>query len=83
MGLVGDIQLGRLDLYYATRGWDCESYYVGPGGGMCTLSGLRKRCLSSREGCTRVEEGENSESLDVEWKSVVCICGAGACEVGV
>lgn len=30
-----------------------------------------------------MEEGEDSESVDMEWKSLVRVCGARACEVGV
>lgn len=30
-----------------------------------------------------MEEREDSESLDMEWKSVVCVCGAGTCKVGI
>lgn len=56
---------------------------MGSSGGMCTLPGLRKWCLSSWEGCTGLEQRKDSESLDLEWKSVVCVCSAGTCEVGV
>ncbi len=30
-----------------------------------------------------MEEREDSESLGMEWKSVVCVCSVGTCEVGV
>ena len=83
MGLTGHIQLGRIHIHHASGQQNCQSSYVGPSGSMCSLSGVGKRCIFGREGCFGVEKGEDSEGLDVERKSLVCVRGFGTCEVGV